>query len=338
MKILAIKLRAIGDTVIWTSALNALHRAQPDAEIHVLTYAANAAVLRNQPAIAKLHLLKTNRHVALLRKLWSLRAERFDWLLGFHVGNSLVHWGWLAGAKRMALHHHSWRHTPTSSSVRIPEPGQLEDAITRDYQVLNALDLPLERQPTSIIVTPDECARAEAEVARRVRECGGDPARPRMAFLPGAGHFLRRYPKDLLLPLIERCKYEKKYQPLIFADQVVSREWNLPAEAARLGVPLFDRGSLREFMCLLSRAERALANDSGPGHIAVALGLRTDFVFGPGCVGDWHPYDSSLHPVHRAEVRCRLAGPRDQDAFQFCTVTKCPHHSCMRDIPEFTLP
>lgn len=337
MKILAVKLRAIGDTVIWTSALNALHRARPEAEIHVLTYASNAAVLRHLPAIHTLHLLKSHSHLALLRRLVALRRERFDWLLGFHVGTSLTHWAWLAGAGRMALHHHSWRHTPGSSSVRIPEPGQLEDAITRDYQVLKALDLPLQRQPTSIVVTPEEAARAEALVARRISEFGGDPALPRLAFLPGAGHFLRRYPKDLLLPHVERCKYEKRYQPLLFADGPLSREWDLASESARLGVPLFDRGSLREFVCLVSRAQRALANDSGPGHIAVALGLPTDFIFGPGCVGDWHPYDSARHPIHRAEVTCRLAGPREREAFQFCTVTQCLHHSCMRDIAEFEM-
>ena len=153
-----------------------------------------------------------------------------------------------------------------------------------------------------------------------------------MAFLPGAGHHLRRYPKDLWLRILEREIQRGEYQPVVMADAALASEWNLEPECTRLKVPLFDEGSLRDFIIQVSRCKKAFANDSGPGHMAVALGLDTTFVFGPGCVGDWHPYDSLKHPVLRVPVDCRSEGPRDQERFQFCTVTECPHHKCMRGI------
>src|SRR5262245_9092827 len=115
MKILAIKLRAIGDSVIWTSSLQALHKANPNAQIHVLTYASNAAVLGNLPGIHTAHFLKTKKRWEMIQHLWALRRQKFDWLLGFHASTSLCRWAWLTNAKQMALHHHSWTYTPRGS-------------------------------------------------------------------------------------------------------------------------------------------------------------------------------------------------------------------------------
>jgi ADP-heptose:LPS heptosyltransferase len=335
-KILAVKLRAIGDTVIWTAALNRLRRARPEAEIHVLTYAGNEAVLRHHPAVDRAHFLPSKSGVDLARGLWRLRSERFDWLLGFHATTSLCRWAWLAGAGRMILHHHSRTRAPRGS-LPVEGAGRLEDAISRDARVLAAMGFgPLAPQSgdatvTSLQLSGEEGAAAERRMAETIRAVGGDPALPRFLFLPGAGHSLRRYPKDLLLPEIARVRESGVWQPVVIVDRAVSLEWDLAGACTPLGVPLLDQAGLREFIALVSRGHRALANDSGPGHIAVALGLTTDFVFGPGCVGDWHCYDRARHPLHRVpDLDCRLEGPQDRDEFRFCTVDECAHHSCLR--------
>lgn len=344
MKILAIKLRAIGDTVIWTSALAALREQFPKAEITVMTYATNSAVLVGTPYADKFYFIHKRTRWAMIVALWRARWWRYDWLLGFHATSSLCKWAWLARAKKMVLHHHSWRHTPIGS-VKILEPGKLENAIARDYQVVRALILATSAQaetqgvplgilpkPTRIAVSEEEARRAEEELCAVISSVGGNPQKPRMAFLPGAGHHLRRYPKDLWLKILEREIQSGESQPVVMADSALAKEWSLDAECAQRKVPLFADGSLREFIIHVSRCQKAFANDSGPGHMAVALGLETTFVFGPGCVGDWHPYDSTKHPVQRVKVDCRSEGPRDQERFQFCTVNECAHHKCMRGI------
>lgn len=332
MKILAVKLRAIGDTVIWTSALEKLHEQLPGAEIHVLTYASNNAVLMNNPHIHKRHYLKSKSKIELAQKLWSFRGEDFDWLLIFHSTTSLTRMAWLTGIPEKAIHHHSWTRTPMGS-VEIPEPGKLEDAISRDYQLLRAIGLDAtKKSPTKIYLNKDEIAVAESKVQARIKECGGIANLPRFIFAPGASHQLRRYPKDQWLPLVKHVQNESSFQPIVMCDLELAEEWNLREECRRLNVPLFYRESLREFIGLLSRGQRCLANDSGPGHIAVALGVKTEFVFGPGCVGDWFPYDDSLHKVHRIEVDCRLEGPDEDERFQFCVVKECDHHTCLRKL------
>lgn len=332
MKILAVKLRAIGDTVIWTSALTALKKAYPQAEIHVLTYGSNAAVFANQPFIHVGHFLKSKSRWELASKLWELRREKFDWFLGFHATTSLCRWAWLAGAKQKALHHHSWTKTPRGS-VSIPEPGKLEDAISRDYQVLRAMGVNAAKEPTRIVLSQDEKEWASSMMAKAIEAKGGDKFLPRFLFLPGAAHHLRRYPKDLWWPEVLKMRDGKKYQPVVLVDDALGDEWGLEAECLKAGIPLIKGGSLRAFMALISLGERSLANDSGPGHISAALGVKTSFVFGPGCVGDWHCYDSRIHNIYRVpSVECRLLGPRERETFQFCTVDSCEHHKCLREI------
>lgn len=330
MKILAIKLRAIGDTVIWTSALKALHMSFPEAELHVLTYAGNAPVLSNLAYIDKIHTLKGKGRAALFLKLVSLRKEKFDWLLGFHATTSLTRLARMAGAKQTAIHHHSRKSTP-SGSVAIPEPGKLEDAISRDYQVLRAIQARCTiHEATQISLTPVEAEAAEARVRTAILGVGGDPGKSRFLFLPGASHFLRRYPFDLWWPQVLKVRDQGEYQPLVMCDGELAGEWDLKQHCRRERIPLIAGGGLRDFLANISRGHKALANDSGPGHMAVALGLETSFIFGPGCVGDWHCYDRKRYPIYRVAVDCRMEGPRDQEQFQFCTVQECAHQKCLR--------
>lgn len=330
MKILCIKLRAIGDTVIWTAALSALREQFPDSEIHVLTHQGNLAVLEKSMAIDSIHLVKPGSRGSLLTSLWKLRSERFDWVIGFHATQSLCRWAWLVGAKKMVLHHHSWGYTPRGSE-RLNRPGALLNAIERDFETLKGMGFDPQLKVTTIEIAASEAEWAENKMKERIASLGEDINKPRFLFLPGASHALRRYPKDQWWALIEDVKREGRYQPVILCDDQLARDWNLKEECDRANIPLFAEGSLREFIVLIARGQRALANDSGPGHIAVAVGVQTDFIFGPGCVGDWFPY-SAPHKVHRIVVPCREQGPRQLDHFQFCTVDRCEHHTCMREL------
>lgn len=332
-KILVIKTRAIGDTVIWTSALAALRKAYPEAEIHALTYGMNRDILLNSLLIDKLHLVDAKSKTDFIKKLWQLRKEKFDLLLGFHVSGSLCKFAWLTGAKDIVLHHHSLQRTPFLSSKKVPHAGELEDAITRDYRVLEAIGLnTAKHELTQIDLKSEEKEFAQKLTREKIIAAGGDPDKKRFVFLPGASYSLKIYPKDLWVQTVKKIRDEGVYQPLILCDQKLSKEWNMPALCKELGMPLIDDVSLRQFISLISTGSVTLSNDSSPGHISVALDVRTHFLFGPACIGDWFCYDPNRHTYHRVDVPCRIHGPRDREQFQFCTVTECSHHSCMRKI------
>lgn len=332
-KILVIKTRAIGDTVIWTSALAKLRKAYPDAEIHALTYSMNRDILLHSQFINKLHLVDAKSKWDLVKTLFNLRKEGFDLLLGFHVSGTLCKFAGLVGAKEVVLHHHSRHTTPWISTKKVPHPGRLEDAITRDYRVLEAIGIdPQPHESTQIDLLPQEIEFAKKLTREKILAAGGDPDKKRFIFLPGASYSLKIYPKDLWTQVVKKIRNEGVYQPLVLCDQKLSKEWNMPELCKELGVPLIDDVSLRQFISLISTGTITLSNDSSPGHISVALTVRTHFLFGPACIGDWFCYDHNKHTYHRVEVPCRIEGPRDDEQFQFCTVMTCSHHSCMRKI------
>jgi ADP-heptose:LPS heptosyltransferase len=155
-KILAIKLRQIGDTVLWTSALTSLKSLIPDGSIDVLVLKGTEKVLKGFPGIRKIHTLKDLSFGRLALKLWDLRKEKYDLALGFHATTSLCRLIPVLGAKVKVLHHHSWQFTPSQSDIPIAEPGKLENVLLRDHQILKALGYLESPPPTKLFVTENE--------------------------------------------------------------------------------------------------------------------------------------------------------------------------------------
>jgi len=334
-RILAVKLRELGDTAIWTSALKGLHQLFPHSELHVLVNHASKPLLINNRIINSVHSVSGSSSLRLILKLLQLRHYRFDLALGFHSTTSLCRWIPLLGANRVALHHHSWSHNPKNSNLTLKSPGALEDAIKRDYQILESLGWQGPRLLTRLEVLKSE----QIEAKNLLTKSGIDFAssRRRLVLLPGARTETRRYPKELWVETIRLLKSKSNYQIYVVADPELSSKWNLPRVCEDFCLPLFDNVNLRQFMALVSLASKALANDSGPFHISVALGVSTVALFGPGCLGDWYPYGGVRHVALRIPVECRTQGPRNQERFQYCSVTQCDHLSCLRQISPSTV-
>lgn len=332
-RILAIKLRELGDTAIWTSALAGLHQLFPRAELHTLVNSGSKDLLIHQSYLHNVHTVSPTTSIGLLWKLIELRKYHFDLALGFHSTTSLCRWIPLLRAEKVGLHHHSWMFTPKNSNLVVEKPGALQGAISRDYELLKSLGWRGPELPTHLDLQDSE----KKEAKELLEKSGIDlkSSRKLLALLPGARSETRRYPKDKWLEMVDMIRARGEYQIYVMADQSLSKDWALPNLCQEMKLPLFDRLDLRKFMAILSFASKAIANDSGPLHIAAALEISTLALFGPGCVGDWHPYDKENHRVLRVSIDCRSEGPEGLEAFRYCTVTQCDHLSCLRRIePE----
>jgi ADP-heptose:LPS heptosyltransferase len=97
-----------------------------------------------------------------------------------------------------------------------------------------------------------------------------------------------------------------------------------PIEAA-LGrkVAVYAGASLTPLLGLYRRAKAVVTSDSGPKHLAAAVGTRTLTVWGPELPSRWHPYDPKRHPLALHEVPCRPCG---------LSVCVDKGHECLRDL------
>src|SRR5439155_24155490 len=85
----------------------------------------------------------------------------------------------------------------------------------------------------------------------------------------------------------------------------------MPTRAANLA----GRTSLGALGAAIAHADALVCNDSGPAHVAYAVGTPTVTLFGPGNIGRWGPLDSRRHAVLYKGVAC----------------SPCPHRECPID-------
>jgi len=82
------------------------------------------------------------------------------------------------------------------------------------------------------------------------------------------------------------------------------------------------RTNLSELAALVKRCALVISNDSGPVHVAAAVGTPTITIFGPSDEIKYRPYGKD-HLIVKSNAPCRPCGKHE-----------CPlqHHKCMRDI------
>jgi ADP-heptose:LPS heptosyltransferase len=74
-------------------------------------------------------------------------------------------------------------------------------------------------------------------------------------------------------------------------------------ETARTGEPLLAGGTVLELAALLSLARVHLGHDTGATHLAGALGLRVEAVFGPSDPAIWAPPGPHVRVWRASETR-----------------------------------
>lgn len=324
--ILAIKLRELGDTVFLTASLDSLREMYPKATIDVLVLEAHAPILKNHSSIDRIWTLKSTSLYHFLPKFFELRRVKpsYDLVLAFHASQKISRVLRLFFPKAIRIvHHHSLKKTPSSSSILLPRPGNLENIVLRDHQLLEALGYSRTIHSTSLVVTREEKKWAESQLPKT-------NSKRWVALLPGGSVAAKRYPLEHWRAFIVELSGLSGVLPILICDPAQAKLWSIRKEFPE--IPLFDNVNLREMMALIDCCDIAIGNDSGPIHVAAALKKKTITLFGPTCLGDYHPYSLENHRYLRSHVDCRPHGPESNDTFRYCTLRECWHQTCLKQI------
>lgn len=144
---------------------------------------------------------------------------------------------------------------------------------------------------------------------RLARAHGLDPHRPIIGVHPGAKNPSRRWPPERF------AAAASKLAELIGAHIVVTGGRGDERECATVQEILGNRTcnlngqtSLGTLGALMERMALFLTNDTGPAHLAYALGVRSATVFGAAEPDVWGPLDTVRHKTVFAPVDCRPCG------------------------------
>jgi len=151
---------------------------------------------------------------------------------------------------------------------------------------------------------------ADERIPRLLPPAGASPSATgrRLGFHFGASQPLRRMPAASAADLVERAAGGEPCA-VVLVDGPDTEALN-SAVIAQLSAGCANRvqrwsGDLRALMALLAGLQRFYAMDSGPAHIAAALGVDTTVFFGPNLADAASPWGQRVTVLEDAALVCR---------------------------------
>jgi len=276
--VLIIELWGIGDATLMSSALQGL--LAEDWDVTILAKPQTCALLKpNYPKIRTIELdapwtafygkyqLARWPWLTLFRVLKQLRQQRFDAAISVRSDPRDHLLMWLAGVGRRLGFSTWWSRLLLNEPIvaREPDAHRVEDW----WKLQDRLTGSSGRHfPPHL--TPDA-----ALVKQFHLRLGSDP-RPVIALHCGARIAVRRWPEAYYRQLLLSLRQKFDFQLVLIPDPD-----GYGGGLADLADQTFSRLSLPELLALLSCATQVLCNDSGPCHLAAALGIPVIVFFGP---------------------------------------------------------
>jgi len=311
--LLALRPRALGDVVLVTPALRALAAGHPGAELDVVTEARYAPLLEGLPGIARVWPLERSgaATAALARRL---AARRYAAAVDF-FGNPRT--AFLCARTRAPLRAgYDLRGRRGAYTVRVPRTATLPDG-RREYAAATHVRLAVAAggRADGLDARIALAAPAREEAERLLAAAGvGEPART--VGLVAAGTWPTK-----TWPLADAALFARR---LIAGGRPVLAlggpgESDLVARLAALapGVRVLPPCGVAALAAVVERLAAVVGTDSGPRHVAAALGVPTFAWFGPTHPDNWNP-PGAAHGHWFTDVPCRG-----------CDRTTCPHWTCM---------
>ena len=318
-RFLLIRLDRIGDVVLSTPVLHVLRQTFPHAHLAMLVRPVCRELVEGHPDLNEVLLYdrdgRDHGWWSTVRFAQTLRARRFDTALVLHPSNRSHVIPWLAGIPRRVGYDRkaSWLLTH-----RVPHFKHLGTRHESDYalDVVRALGVPVDRVPPPSVAQPRE---ARIAVARWLAARGVGPSDWLIALHPGASDEIKRWPAERFAQLGGRLFEETRLRVVVVgghedAGRVRDIVQQMPAGSLDAG----GRLSLAELAALFARCRMLVANDSGPVHIAAAVGTPVVALFGRNQPG--------VGPVRWAPVGLRhvvLHKDKHAGGGRVCTERQC---------------
>jgi ADP-heptose:LPS heptosyltransferase len=319
----------IGDALFALPAVQSLAAAYPDAEITMLGTPAHAELLAGRPGgPTRVVVVPPSRgvrpgpgeNVAVLDQFFKrMVACRFDLAVQAHGGGRWSNPFLL----RLAARH--------TIGTRTPDAAELERSIPYIYyqnEMMRALEIVSLAGARPVALEPRLAVRhGEAEWARHTLQVDSAGL---VVVHPGATDARRRWPVERFADVVGRCA-EDGLQVILIGDASDAQTCEAVVAAAALTTsrPQLVRSvagmlTLSQLVGVLGIADVVLGSDSGPRHLAGALGTRTVGIYWCGNAISAGPAGRSRHRVHISWVtNCPECG---RDCTQVgWTAERCEH-------------
>ena len=320
--ILVLRPRALGDVLMITPALRALHMQFPGARIDVGVDDTVAPILDRNPHITSRWLFPRRRP-----RNWrdwlpiytGIPRVGYQMVIDLHGSARTAMLTLLSGARyRIGYHLRGRRH---AYNLLIRRDTDRQGQRSMIYAARNNLEFVARcgvrgtaLDDASLVYTPNP----DETMQQAMRLLAGDPNSGQRIALAPAGTWPAKTADPTVFIDLARHLAAAGCQVLLVWGPGEEDICRRIAESCQADVTLAPATSLDELALLLQNMDLLISHDSGIKHLAVALQTPTLTLFGPTEPRAWMPTEGP-HDFVRAAIPCLG-----------CNLTQCSHRTCMR--------
>ena len=277
-RILLVRTDRLGETILTLPAMHALRQAMPDATLILMVSAAIYELVAQHPDATEVMAEPAGTGP------WWQRAYRLGRLWrSWHVGTVIIanpkkeyHLAaWLAGIPRRVGYDCKWAGLLTH---RVPKRTALggRHEVDCNLDLVRRLGLPASvpewRWPP--------LARERDDVVRLLAEQGLHPSELWVAIHPWSSHPGKQWPLSRYREVIRAMSQASSMKVVLIggSEERARAQAVLPTQGQVANV--VGRLTLKQLAALLQHARLLISNDSGPVHLAAAMGTPTVVLFG----------------------------------------------------------
>jgi heptosyltransferase-1 len=327
MRILIIKLSSIGDVVHTIPSLNALKDLYPDSEIDWLVEEESHTLLHGHPLIHQLRVFKRKKWLKTVwkgtglketvRLIMGMRRQKYDLIIDFQGLFKSGIMAFLAGGKVRLGYDKTRELSYLFLTEKLPPYDPDTHAVDRYLDVVRSLGWKGNERTFSFPVTATDKHHVEMLI-----ESNGVRDREKIVLVsPKARWKTKLWNQDKFATLCDRLMEELGREVIMiggrkdlnYIDGIISTMKNEVINIA-------GQTNLRELAYLMTISPLVICLDSGPMHIAAAVGAKTIALFGPTSPKRTGPYGEN-HVVISQRAECSP-----------CFQKSCDDTICMNEI------
>lgn len=285
-KILVVRFKQIGDSVLASPICNTLKKTYPNSEVDYVVYEHIAPLFQNHHAIDNVISITKEEQknpIKYIAKVWNVTRKKYDIIIDIMSTPKSEVFTLLGRSAEYRIGRFKKKRGYTYTH-KIHEPQNAKDKVDKFLRMLDPLvedgvDIKYDHEYNIEISTEEK-----NKIKNKMTEAGVDLNKPVIAFSINSRRPEKIWNTEYMKKLIERVLEEKGAQG-IFYYSPAEREFalNFHTEMGKRPDIFTDivTKNIRELASLLSTCDMFIGNEGGPRHIAQGVDTPSVAIFSP---------------------------------------------------------
>lgn len=314
MKILIVRFSSIGDIVLTTPVVRAIHEQLPETEIHFITKKSFASLLAENPKIGKLYTIEKS----VSEIIDQLKAEKYDYVIDLHKNIRTFRLKQKLGVKSYSFDKLNFQKWLLVNFKRNKMPNI--HIVDRYFGAVDAIGVKNKHQSCELLFNSSHVVNTESALKLQPKSY--------LAVAIGAQFATKTMPEKMLISILEKINY-----PIVLLGGPTDVErGNLIVEGLKnheqTVVNAINQFSLLQSASIVAQAKTILSHDTGLMHIATAFDVPIVSVWGNTVpelgMYPYYPNNKAFYSIHEVtNLGCR---PCSKIGFKECPKK---HFNCM---------